>query len=132
MTEPRGKCGLAGIIIDGKDFDEPVENLDLIPSSPYASDLDMMLAGKTQNESILVKSLRTLGVGEKYDIVFLDCPPSLELLTRNALAACNELYVPTTAEVMPLRGLKNLESKCEEIAEELNPGLVITGIIIMP
>ena len=130
MTEARTKCGLAGIIITGDQFDHPAENLDLIPSSPWACELDMMLTGKTQNESILVKALRTLNVEYNYDVVLMDCPPSLELMTRNALVACDKLLVPTTAEVMPLRGLKNLEEKCEEIAEELNPGLAIGGIII--
>jgi chromosome partitioning protein len=106
------------------------ENLHLLPSSVLVSDLDMMLAAKTQNEKYLLKILKNMNVNEKYDVIFLDCSPSLGLITTNALVAADELYVPTMAEIMPLRGLKKLEMKIEEIAEELNPGLKISGIIV--
>lgn len=106
------------------------ENLFLFPSDVMVSDLDMMLAAKTQNEKYLLKILRNLDAGEKFDVIMLDCSPSLGLITTNALVAADELYVPTMAEIMPLRGLKKIEMKVEEIAEELNPGLKISGIIV--
>lgn len=106
------------------------ENLDLLPASTDVSDLDMMLAAKTQNEKYLLKILVNMNVQDKYDYIILDCPPSLSLITTNALVAADELYVPTMAEILPLKGLKKLEAKIEEIAEELNPELKITGIIM--
>lgn len=106
------------------------DNLDLIPAAVEISDLDMMLAAKTSHEKLLLKILRNMNAGENYDIILLDCPPSLGLITTNALVACNELYVPTTAEFLPLKGLKKLEAKCEDLAEELNPELRFTGIIV--
>ena len=106
------------------------DNLDLIPAAVEISELDMMLAAKIAHEKILLKILKNIDAGEKYDIVMLDCSPSLGLITMNALVACNELYVPTTAEFLPLKGLKKLEAKCEELAEEANPGLTFTGIIV--
>lgn len=109
---------------------EVKENLYLMPSSVLVSDLDMMLAAKTQNEKYLLKILKNMGADRDYDIVMLDCSPSLGLVTVNALVAADELYIPTMAEIMPLRGLKKLEAKIEEIAEELNPELKITGIIV--
>ena len=117
-----------------KDWSDAVikirENLHLLPASTEVSDLDMMLAAKTQNEKYLLKILKNMHADEKYDYIILDCPPSLALITTNALVAADELYVPTMAEIMPLRGLKKLEAKIEEIAEELNPELKITGIIV--
>lgn len=106
------------------------DNLDLMPSSVLVSDLDMMLAAKTQNEKYLLKILKNMAADERYDVIMLDCSPSLGLITVNALVAADEVFVPTMAEVMPLRGLKKIEMKIEEIAEELNPGLRISGIIV--
>ena len=127
---PKNHKQLSECIISGYGFRNPEPNLDLIPASAEVEDLDMMLAAKTQHEKILVKILRGIEVGKLYDIVIIDCPPSLGLITKNALVACDELYVPTTAEWLPVVGLKKLEEKCDELAEELNPELRITGIIV--
>lgn len=117
-------------IISGKDFENPLDNIDLLPSSKEVKDLDMMLAAKTQHEKILLKIFRAIEVAKHYDVVVIDCPPSLGLLTKNALVACNELYVPTTAEYTPVAGLVKLQEECADIAEELNPELAISGIIV--
>ena len=89
-----------------------------------------MLSGKTGRERILEKILRNIDAGQKYDIVMIDCPPDLGIGSINALVASSELYVPSTPEVLPLKGLKQLESKCESLAEDFNPNLRITGIIV--
>ncbi len=118
------------LIIHWSLFREPVPNVSLIPSSPEVSELESILSGKTSRERILEKILRNLNVGKSYDIIMLDCAPDLYLLTQNALVACNELFVPTTAEYLPVAGLKKLEAKCMELSEDLNPDLAISGIII--
>lgn len=117
-------------IVPGKSFVNPTERIDLLPAVKEVKDLEMMLAAKTQHEKLLIKILRSLEIARYYDFVIIDCPPSLGLLTKNALVACNELFVPTTAEYTPVAGLVKLMEECEEIAEELNPGLSITGIIV--
>ena len=117
-------------IIKGEEFDNPLENIDLLPSSKDVKDLDMMLAAKTQHEKLLLKIFRALSIDRHYDVIVIDCPPSLGLLTKNALVVCNELFVPTTAEYTPVAGLVKLQEECADIAEELNPGLSITGIVI--
>lgn len=127
---PKTAAALVPCIVEGTSFEVPLENVDLLPSSKWVKDLDMMLAAKTQHEKLLWKIFRGLEVGKYYDVVIIDCPPSLGLLTKNALVACDELYVPTTAEYTPVAGLVKLQEECEEIAEELNPGLAITGIIV--
>ncbi len=124
------KSGSTDIIIKSEEFRNPVKNLDLIPSSPEVSELENVLSAKASRERILEKILRNINVGRNYDIVMMDCAPDLYLITQNALVACNELFVPTTAEILPMKGLKKLESKCEELAEDLNPDLQISGIII--
>lgn len=106
------------------------ENLFLFPSSVSVSDLDAMLAAKMQNEKFLLKILKNMQADRKFDVVMLDCSPSLGLITVNALVAADEVFVPTTPEILPLKGLKKLEAKISEVAEDLNPELGITGIIV--
>ena len=130
FTGPKDRALVKGCVVCGEDFDNPVEGLDLLPSSARMGALDTELAGRTSRETFLTKILRALDVARTYDYVFVDCPPALGLATVNALAACNELYVPTTAEYMPIEGLKDLIDKCAEVAEDLNPDLAITGVLI--
>ncbi len=106
------------------------ENLSIFPSSKLLDELDMMLAAKTQKESFLARMLKNMNVQSKYDYIVLDCSPSINLCTINALVATDYLLVPTIPEIMPLKGLKKLEQKIEEIVEELNPELQIDGIIV--
>ena len=119
-----------GLVIPGTEFKNPTENLFLIASSPDMENLEFMLSGKTGRERILEKILRNIDAGQKYDVVMIDCPPDLGIGSINALVASTELYVPSTPEVLPLKGLKQLESKCESLAEDFNPNLRITGIIV--
>ena len=130
LLGPKNPTVLTPCIVSGNEFEKPLENVDLLPSSKAVKDLDMMLAAKTQHECLLGKVFRNLNVGKRYDVVIIDCPPSLGLLTKNALVVCDELYVPTTAEYTPVAGLVKLQEECEEIADELNPELRISGIIV--
>lgn len=130
LTGPKNAASLAGIIIPGSAFDNPVENLDLIPSSPKISDLDVELNSRTSRERFLVKVIQTLRLDEKYDYILIDCPPALDMKTVVALTACTMVIVPTHAEILPLRGLTKLEDKCDEIVEDLNPGAANRYVLI--
>lgn len=104
------------------------ENLDIVPSTIDLAAAEMELAGAIERESILADLLED--VAKRYDYVFLDCPPSLSLLTLNALTAATKLFVPLTAEPMPSRGLHKLLDIVRIISKRLNRGLKLDGIII--
>lgn len=106
------------------------ETLDIIPANLDMSALDIMVGGQFEKELILSDVLSEMHVKEHYDIVLLDCPPSLGLVTVNALVAANEVFVPITPEYYPLKGLVKLEEICARVAGRLNPGIGITGVII--
>ena len=106
------------------------DNLDLLPASLDMSALDIIIGGQFEKERILADALDGLAVRENYDIVLLDCPPSLGLVTVNALVAADDVYVPIAPEVYPLKGLVKLEEICSMVAARLNPGIGITGVIV--
>lgn len=106
------------------------ENLDLIPASLDMSALDLMIGSQFEKERILSDVLDKMDIQGKYDIVLLDCPPSLGLITVNALVAATDVYVPIAPEVYPLKGLVKLEEICSMVSARLNPGIGITGIVV--
>ena len=94
------------------------ENLDLCPSSMDLVSMDIELANLQDREYRLSKLLQSL----EYDYILLDCPPSLGLLTINALSASNEVFIPLTAEALPSKGLGNLMSIIQQTQDHLNKG----------
>jgi len=102
------------------------DGLDVIPSAIQLAGAELQFAGVPGREMLLRDALRDLA---NYDFVFIDCPPSLGLLTLNALTACNGVYIPIQAEFLPLQGLKQLTGTVELIQRRLNPGLEISGVI---
>ncbi len=67
---------------------------------------------------------------EAFDIVLIDCPPALNLLTMNALAAADEVLIPVASEYLALQALRDFLDTVEEVRRELNPSLKIAGIVI--
>lgn len=106
------------------------ENLHMIPANLDMSALDLMIGAQFEKERILSDALGRLVDRGGYDIVLLDCPPSLGLITVNALVAATEVYVPIAPEVYPLKGLVKLEEICGMVSERLNPGIGISGVIV--
>lgn len=121
---------LPDAIVHGEEFQNPEPGLDLIPSTPETNELDSILAGKTNREMLLSRVFKALNINRRYDVVLIDCPPSLSLLTQNALVASTGLLVPTTAEYMPLMGLQKIRAKCLELSEYFQPGVNINAILI--
>ena len=78
-------------------------------------------------EMILRRALAT--VAGRFDVVLLDCPPSLSLLTVNALGAANAVLIPTQPQAIDLRGLASFMQTLDTIKAELTPGLEIIGVV---
>jgi chromosome partitioning protein len=105
-----------------------VEGVSIIPSSPLMYNVERSLAGEPGAEHSLKLRLKQLPSGG-FDYVLIDCPPSLGLLTVNALTAVNEVFVPVEAHVLGLHGLDKLVQTVAIIKERLNGELAITGIV---
>ncbi len=104
-----------------------VERLDLLPSNIDLAAAEVLLVGEVAREQALARVLRPLR--RRYDYVLVDCPPSLGLLTVNALTAANGVLVPLECEYFALRGMALLMDTIEKVRERLNPDLEIVGIL---
>lgn len=104
------------------------DGLCLVPSSIELARAETDLSQKIAREQLLKKLLSPLA--DKYDFVLLDCPPSLGIITTNALTAAEALYIPLTAEALPLKGLKMLEAVAEEVRENINHTLSLSGVFV--
>lgn len=100
--------------------------MSIIPASIALSAAEIELAAEVGRESLLKNALQTLN---GYDIIFLDCPPNLGLLTLNALTAANEVFVPLQAEFLSIKGLHKLMEMVDKIKKRVNPNVQICGII---
>ena len=108
-----------------------VKNLDLIGSHVNLSGLEVETANDS-NRAFVLKEILNLKNGplKKYDNIFIDCPPSLSLLTIMALVASDELLVPLQTEFFALEGITQLVKTIDRIKENLNPSLKIRGILL--
>jgi chromosome partitioning protein len=105
-----------------------VENLDLVPANIDLSAAEVQLVNEVARETILERAIRE--VENDYDVILIDCQPSLGLLAINALAASNGVLIPLAAEFFALRGVALLIETIDKIRDRLNPRLSIDGILI--
>jgi chromosome partitioning protein len=108
----------------------PVERLWAIPSTIDLAGAEIELVSQFSRELRLRKALDPLAEADTYDYILLDCPPSLGLLTINALAAARELIVPIQCEYYALEGLGQLLRNVSLVQQNINPGLQLTGIVM--
>lgn len=120
----RNNCDINSIIIES----EIVKNLYVIPSSVDLAAIDIELASTDNREFVLKNSLEKLNL--KYDFIFMDCPPSLGVLSLNALVASDSLIVPIQCEYYALEGLGQLINTITLITNSLNKNLYIEGILL--
>jgi chromosome partitioning protein len=106
----------------------PIENLFCVPSSVDLAGAEVELVGELARERKLAEALTS--AADRYDFVFIDCPPSLGLLTVNALVAAQDLIVPVQCEYYALEGLGRLLESAERIRRSLNPELRIVGLLM--
>lgn len=103
-----------------------VEGLYVLPTNPNLASAEVELVGMMQREQALKNALASLS----YDIILIDCPPSLGLLTVNALTAANQLLIPVQAEYYALEGLSQLLSVVQSVRAGLNPQLGLLGVLV--
>ncbi len=103
------------------------EGLDLIPANIDLSAAEVQLVGEVAREQVLARALRP--VLDDYDIVLIDCQPSLGLLTVNALTASHGVVIPLECEFFAMRGVALLVETIEKITDRLNPRLRVDGIL---
>ena len=104
-----------------------IDGLDLVPSAPSLSGAEVELVGVTARERRLAASLAELN---GYDRVLIDCPPSLGLLTLNALTAADGVLIPIQTEYYALEGLSQLVNTIRRVREGLNPRLELEGVLL--
>ena len=105
-----------------------IENLDLVPANIDLSAAEVQLVNEVAREQALTRALRP--VIDEYDVIIIDCQPSLGLLTVNALTAAHGVMVPLEAEFFALRGVALLIDTIDMVHDRLNPRLKIDGILV--
>lgn len=101
--------------------------LDVLPANIDLSAAEVQLVGEVAREMVLARVLRA--VEDEYDVILIDCQPSLGLLTVNALTASHGVIIPLEAEFFAMRGVALLVETIEKVQDRLNPRLEIDGIL---
>lgn len=102
--------------------------LSIVASCLDMAGVELDLSSRISREYILKKLLKP--IAEQYEYILLDCPPSLGLVTINALVAAKEIFIPLTAEALPSRGLAKLTNIVQMVRENLNEDIRLSGVII--
>ena len=104
-----------------------IPGLDIVPSNIDLSAAEVQLVTEVAREQVLARALAP--AVEEYDVVIIDCQPSLGLLTVNALTAAHGVIVPLECEFFALRGVAMLVETIQKVQDRLNPGLEIDGLV---
>lgn len=116
------QCSLQDCIIQS-----PYDNLDVIPSNVNLAGAEIELIGTEDREFILKDYIDS--VKDNYDFIIIDCPPSLNTLTVNAMTTADSVLVPIQCEFYALEGLSQLIHTINLVSERLNPNLYIEGVV---
>ena len=132
LGTPDGGRGLLDVLTEGAALadlvvETPAAGVDLIPSSAWLANVDRALAGEVGAELAFRDAVKALP--ERWDLVLVDCPPALGLLTVSALAAVREVVVPVETSAMALAGLAALLRTVERVRDRLNPGLAVRAVL---
>lgn len=106
---------------------EAIENLDVIPTSIDLSAAEIELIGVDDKEFIIRNAVQP--IKDDYDYIIIDCPPSLSMLTINAMTTADSVLVPIQCEYYALEGLSQLIHTIDLVQQRLNPDLVIDGVV---
>ena len=123
--------GVYDVLINGTETAKAIVSTpygDVLPSSKALAGAGVEMIEMENRQFLLKAALRQ--VTEQYDFIFIDCPPSLELLTLNALCAANSLLVPVQGEYYALEGLSDLMNTVRIVRRSMNPSLDIEGVLL--
>jgi len=119
------------VLLDESPIDKAIvrteANYDLLPGNGDLTAAELKLMDAIARESRLKEQLEK--IADRYDTILIDCPPSLHLLTLNALAAANGLLIPVQCEYFALEGLSSLLDTVKAVRQRLNPSLEIDGLL---
>ena len=125
------KRSVYDVILNGVPVREAIVHTphgDVLPSSSDLAGAAVELIGADRREYVLKDAL--MEVKEEYDVIFIDCPPSLEMLTLNGLMAADGILVPVQCEYYALEGLADLMTTLRLMKKRINPGLEIFGVVL--
>lgn len=131
IDKNRATPNVYDVLINNADVSDAVRKTkygDIIPSNKNLAGATVELVSVKQREFVLKKALAE--VKDRYDFIFIDCPPSLELLTLNALCAADSILVPVQCEYFALEGLSDLMTTVRTVKKRLNPSLQIEGVLL--
>ncbi len=117
-----------GVNLDKIIFQSSAENVDIIPSNVDLAGAEIELIEIEERELILKKSIET--IENRYDYIFIDCPPSLGLLSINGLSASHSVLIPIQCEYYALEGVSQLMDTIILVKKGLNPELEIEGVVL--
>ncbi len=121
------------VIVDDNTIDEVIlhtkfENLDIIPSDVDLAGAEIELVQMNNREKIVRNILRK--ISDRYDYICIDCPPSLGLITVNALTACDSVLIPIQCEYFALEGLSQLMYTIKLVKKHLNENIDVEGVVL--
>lgn len=133
VTRYKMEYGIYDILIGEADIEQVIintyqENLYLIPSDSDLVGAQIELVSEIGREYKLKKALEK--IRNNYDYIFIDCPPTLGILTLNALTACDSVLIPIQCEFYALDGVGELNNTISLVKENLNPNLHIEGVLL--
>ena len=120
-----GECETNDAIV--KNVVEEIDGVDIIPSNVNLAAVEIELIDAEQKEFILREAIKT--VKDDYDFIVIDCPPSLSMLTVNAMTTANTVLVPIQCEYYALEGLSQLVHTVNLVKDRLNPELEMEGVV---
>lgn len=125
-------CSVNDLLMDRKQLSEVLvkdtrAGFDVLPGNGQLTEAEVGLLSVPQRERCLQRILKT--VQDDYDYIFLDCPPSLNMLTVNGLVAANSILIPMPCEYYALEGLSSLMSTLQTLQKSANPSLYLEGLV---
>lgn len=121
------------VLINGEDIKEAIiptklDNLSIVPSNAELAGAEIELTENKSREIILKNSI--ISIKDEYDFIFIDCPPSLGLLTINALVGSDSVVIPIQCEYYALEGVSQLMNTIRLVNSSLNPNLDVEGVVL--